>query len=99
MIWDAGIPGKKGSPWEGGVYKVCCRRRSIYAAAQRDQKLSLLCVLCGGTWRVACTQRVGLPPTPSRAATARLTFSPRRTAGHALAYLPHLLIIITTSFA
>jgi ubiquitin-conjugating enzyme E2 I len=22
MIWDTGIPGKEGSDWEGGVYKV-----------------------------------------------------------------------------
>jgi ubiquitin-conjugating enzyme E2 I len=22
MVWDCGIPGKKGTPWEGGLYKV-----------------------------------------------------------------------------
>ena len=22
MLWEYGIPGKKGTPWEGGLYKV-----------------------------------------------------------------------------
>ena len=38
MSWDAGVPGKKGTDWEGGLFKVrmefsVARRRPVVAPA------------------------------------------------------------------
>ena len=33
MVWECGIPGKKGTPWEGGTYKLRMNFTEEYPAA------------------------------------------------------------------